>query len=158
MTFSKNGPWDVHSGFHKPGVACTAAVIPSRSSSHSQRTRPAVDSSSRPGGLPRPEAGYTRLDVAVTVMDERHAARSFGFAASAREAGLRASVYLGSSGKLGRQLKWASDTGARWALIYGGTEDETNTVTVRDMTSGDQTAVPVNALTGFLAGLADAAE
>ena len=104
--------------------------------------------------LPGPESAHTRLDVAVTVMDERYAPRSFSFAAAARDAGLRASVYLGSSGKLGRQLKWASDTGARWALIYGATEDEAGTVTVRDMTTGEQTAVPVSGLTAYLAGLA----
>ncbi len=108
--------------------------------------------------LPEPGGAHTRLDVAVTVMADRYAARSFAFAAAARDAGLRASLYLGSSGKLGRQLKWASDTGARWALIYGSTEDEANTVTVRDMTSGDQAAVAVSALTEYLAGLADAAE
>jgi histidyl-tRNA synthetase len=107
--------------------------------------------------LPEPGSGHSRLDVAVTVMAEQYAARSFSLAAAARAAGLRASVYLGSSGKLGRQLKWASDTGARWALIYGGAEDEAGTVTVRDMTSGDQAAVPVSELTEYLAGLADAA-
>jgi len=104
--------------------------------------------------LPRPEAGYTRLDVAVTVMDERHAARSFGFAAAAREAGLRASVYLGSSGKLGRQLKWANDAGARWAVIYGNAEEEAGTVTVRDMTTGEQAAVPAGGLAAHFAELA----
>ena len=104
--------------------------------------------------LPGAESAHSRLDVAVTVMDERYAARSFSFAAAAREAGLRASVYLGSSGKLGRQLKWASDTGARWALIYGSTEDGAGTVTVRDMTTGEQAVVPVSGLTAYLANLA----
>jgi len=104
--------------------------------------------------LPPADAGHSRLDVAVTIMDERHAARSFGFAAGARAAGLRASVYLGSSGKLGRQLKWASAAGARWALIYGDAEEEAGTVTVRDMVSGEQTAVPLAGLAGYLAGLA----
>ena len=103
-----------------------------------------------------PDAGdqHTRLDVAVTIMGELFAPRSFAFAAAARAAGLRASVYLGSSGKLGRQLKWASDQGARWALICGAAEDEAGTVTVRDMTSGEQTAVPAAELTGYLARLA----
>ena len=102
-----------------------------------------------------PAAGdrHTRLDVAVTVMDARYAAPSFGFAAAARAAGLRASVYMGASGKLGRQLKWASDQGARWALIYGGADEEAGTVTVRDMTSGEQNAVPVSGLAGHLARL-----
>ena len=104
--------------------------------------------------LPEPEGGHVRLDVAVTVMGERFAARSFGFAAAARAAGLRASVYLGSSGKLGRQLKWASDQGARWALIYGAAEEEAGTVTVRDMVTGDQTAAPVADLTEYLSRLA----
>jgi histidyl-tRNA synthetase len=83
-----------------------------------------------------------RLDVAVTVMRGDLASQSFAFAAAARSAGLRASVYLGSSGKLGRQLKWASDSGARWCVIYGEQEREAAAVTVRDMASGDQAQVP----------------
>jgi histidyl-tRNA synthetase len=98
------------------------------------------------GGADRPG----RLDVAVTVMGEEFAAASFGFAAAARAAGLRASVYLGSSAKLGRQLRWASDAGARWCLIYGGTEEESGTVTVRDLLSGEQAAVPTGQVGGYL--------
>jgi histidyl-tRNA synthetase len=104
--------------------------------------------------LPETAGARGRLDVAVTVMGERYASRSFAFAAAARAAGLRASVYLGSSGKLGRQLKWAADTGARWALIYGASEDEAGTVTVRDMTTGDQSAVPAGQLTAHLSAVA----
>jgi histidyl-tRNA synthetase len=97
--------------------------------------------------LPDDDAGQRgRLDVAVTVMGEELAAASFDFAATARGAGLRASVYLGSSGKLGRQLKWASDQGSRWCLIYGSTEAEAGVVTVRDLRSGEQEAVPIGDL------------
>jgi histidyl-tRNA synthetase len=103
--------------------------------------------------LPDADIAYPRLDVAVTVMETRYAPRSFSFAAAARSAGLRASVYLGSSGKLGRQLKWASDQGARWSLIYGSAEDEASAVTVRDMTSGEQASVPLKDLPGYLANL-----
>ncbi|HEX7268188.1 MAG TPA: His/Gly/Thr/Pro-type tRNA ligase C-terminal domain-containing protein, partial [Streptosporangiaceae bacterium] len=63
-------------------------------------------------------------------------------------------VYLGASGKLGRQLKWASDQGARWSLIYGGAEEEAGIVTVRDMTTGEQTAVPASELADHLVWLA----
>jgi histidyl-tRNA synthetase len=102
--------------------------------------------------LPGGAAGLPgRLDVAVTVMGEEFAGQSFGFAAVARAAGLRASLYLGSSGKLGRQLRWASDQGAGWCLIYGSAEDEAGTVTVRDMRSGEQAAVPVGELGAYLA-------
>ena len=96
-------------------------------------------------------SGRGRLDVAVTVMGSELAEASFGFAAAARAAGARASLYLGSSAKLGRQLKWASDAGARFCLIYGRAEQAEGRVTVRDMTSGEQTAVPADELTGYLA-------
>ncbi len=94
------------------------------------------------------------LDVAVTVMRPELATESFALAAAARSAGLRASVYLGSSGKLGRQLKWASDVGARSCLIYGEQEHESRTVTVRDMTTGEQVQVPAADVTAYLAGVA----
>jgi len=84
-----------------------------------------------------------RLDVAVTIMSEELEGESFGLAAAARAAGLRASVYLGASGKLGKQLKWASDQGARWCLIYGPRERESGAVKVRDMLSREETDVPV---------------
>jgi histidyl-tRNA synthetase len=105
----------------------------------------------RPDGVAAPRR---RLDVAVTVLGSGLAAASFGFAAAARAAGLRAGVYLGSSGKLGRQLKWASDTGARWCLIYGSAEEAAGTVTVRDMDTGEQSAVPAAELTSYLASAA----
>jgi histidyl-tRNA synthetase len=107
--------------------------------------------------LPGAAAGPPgRLDVAVTVMRPELAVESFGFAAAGRAAGLRASVYLGSSGKLGRQLKWASDNGARWAVIYGEREHEEGVVTVRDMGTGEQTRVLAAELADFLARAARA--
>jgi len=93
-----------------------------------------------------------RLDVAVTAMRPDLAAGSFALSAAARSAGLRASVYLGSSAKLGRQLKWASDAGARWCLIYGEQELQAGTVTVRDMRTGEQVQVPAADVAGYLAG------
>jgi histidyl-tRNA synthetase len=91
-------------------------------------------------------AQYPRLDVAITVMDEASASEIVNFAARLRSAGVRAEVYLGTSGKLGKQLKWAADRHARFALIYGERERSERTVTVRDMDSGEQNQVPVNEL------------
>jgi histidyl-tRNA synthetase len=99
-------------------------------------------------------ASKGRIDVAVPVLEDDLASQSFGLAAAARAAGLRASVYLGTSGKLGRQLKWASDVGARWCLIYGNAEREAGTVTVRDMVSAEQESVPADDITEHLAALA----
>lgn len=68
-----------------------------------------------------------------------------------RHAGLRAEIYLGTSGKLARQLKWAADRQARFSLIYGRQEQGEGTVTVRDMDSGEQHQVPVNEVAARLA-------
>ncbi|HEX9526383.1 MAG TPA: histidine--tRNA ligase [Streptosporangiaceae bacterium] len=107
--------------------------------------------------MPGGQAGRGgRLDVAVTVMSDDLAGRSFALAGAARAAGLRTGIYLGASGRLGRQLKWASDQGARWCLIYGSEEDAAGTVTVRDMDSGEQSAVPAAELTSYLASVGSA--
>lgn len=106
----------------------------------------ADDAAGRPGPV----------DVAVTVLGPELAEASFGLAAQARSAGLRASVYLGSSRKLGRQLRWAADLGSRWCLIYGNAEREAGTVTVRDLLSAEQEAVPSGEVPEYLAGRAAA--
>ncbi|MGH3274939.1 MAG: histidine--tRNA ligase, partial [Streptosporangiaceae bacterium] len=62
---------------------------------------------------PGPAGQHDRLDAAVTIMGGDLARESFAMAAAARRAGLRASVYLGSSAKISKQLRWASDQGAR---------------------------------------------
>ena len=95
-----------------------------------------------------------RIEVAVPVLSEELATQSFALASAARTAGLRASIYLGASGKLGRQLKWASDAGARLCLIYGNTEREARTVTVRDMVSAEQSSVPIDGVAEYLADFA----
>jgi histidyl-tRNA synthetase len=92
-----------------------------------------------------------RLDVAVTVLRPELAAQSFALAAAGRTAGLRSSVYLGSSGKLRTQLKWANDAGARWSVIYGEQEQQAGVATVRDMTTGEQVTVPIDDLSAYLA-------
>ncbi|WP_067475572.1 histidine--tRNA ligase [Actinomadura hibisca] len=91
-----------------------------------------------------------RLDMAVTVIDEGGAAEVMGFAARLRDAGLRTEVYLAASRKLAKQLKWAGDRQARFALIYGAADREAGVVTVRDMDSGEQAQVPTADLVAHL--------
>ncbi|RSN45259.1 histidine--tRNA ligase [Amycolatopsis sp. WAC 04197] len=79
------------------------------------------------------------LDVALTVLGaEREIVRLAG---QLRARGLRTAVYLGSSGKLAKQMKWANEQRSRWVLLYGPDEQERGTVTVRDMESGEQSQV-----------------
>jgi len=91
-----------------------------------------------------------KMDVAVTVLADDLAAESFALAAQARAVGLRASVYLGGSAKLGKQLRWAAEQGARWCVIYGAAEREAGTVTVRDLTEAQQQTVPAADFTAYL--------
>jgi histidyl-tRNA synthetase len=95
--------------------------------------------------------GTRRLDVAVTVMDTESEPAAMDFAGRLRRAGLSAEVYLGTSRKLAKQLRWASDRRARYALIYGPQEQAAGVVTVRDMDSGEQDEVAVTDLTRELA-------
>ncbi|WP_410661992.1 His/Gly/Thr/Pro-type tRNA ligase C-terminal domain-containing protein [Amycolatopsis sp. lyj-84] len=81
------------------------------------------------------------LDVALTVLGaEEEIVRLAG---RLRARGLRTGVYLGSSGKLAKQMKWANDQHARWVLLYGPDEQDTKTVTVRDMESGEQSQIQI---------------
>jgi histidyl-tRNA synthetase len=94
------------------------------------------------------------LDVALTVLGaEQDIMRLAG---QLRARGLRTGMYLGSSSKLARQLKWANEQRARFTLIYGPDEQAANIVTVRDMASGEQGSVPfadtADALRARLAG------
>ena len=102
-------------------------------------------------GLLGGEAGAApRLDAAITVMDTDSAAEAMDFAARLRGAGLRAEVYLGTSQKLGRQLRWAADRRARYAVIYGPQDRSAGLVTVRDMDSGAQDQVAPSQLAAAL--------
>jgi histidyl-tRNA synthetase len=92
-----------------------------------------------------------RLDAAITVIDDGAAANAMIFAARLRRAGLRTEVYLGSSRKLARQLKWAADRRARYALIYGPQDRAAGLVTMRDMDSGAQEQVPPDQIAARIA-------
>ena len=83
------------------------------------------------------------LDVALTVLAEESEFALVKLASELREAGLRVGVYLGSSGKIAKQLKWANDQRARYAVLLGPREYADNVITVRDMESGDQRQVPL---------------
>jgi len=82
------------------------------------------------------------LDVALTVLGAE--ADVLHLAQQLRARGLRTGVYLGASGKLAKQLKWANDQRARVVVIYGPDEQATSEITVRDMDSGEQTRLPIS--------------
>ncbi|HZZ49446.1 MAG TPA: histidine--tRNA ligase [Pseudonocardia sp.] len=78
------------------------------------------------------------LDVALPVLAQEAEVTLLQLAGRLRAAGLRVGVYLGGSGKMAKQLKWANDQRARYTVLLGSRELADGVVTVRDMTSGDQ--------------------
>ncbi|RAY15632.1 histidine--tRNA ligase [Actinomadura craniellae] len=92
-----------------------------------------------------------RLDVALTVLGDETLPELTRLARDLRAAGLRTEVYLATSRKLAKQLKWAADRHARHTVIYGPQDRAAGTATVRNMDTGDQAQVPVASLTAHLA-------
>ncbi|RSN41755.1 histidine--tRNA ligase [Actinomadura sp. WAC 06369] len=98
------------------------------------------------GALGDADDGTDRIDIAVTIMNDDYATDALGFAQGFRRAGWRAEVFLGTSKKLGKQLRWAADRRARFALLQGDSEHAEEAVTIRNMETGDQQRVPVTDL------------
>jgi histidyl-tRNA synthetase len=90
------------------------------------------------------------LDVALTVLAEEAEPTLLRLAGELRGAGLRVGIYLGASGKIAKQLKWANDQRARYAVLLGPREFAENVVTVRDMGSGEQRQLPIAEATAWL--------
>ncbi|MGI9002140.1 MAG: histidine--tRNA ligase [Pseudonocardia sp.] len=90
------------------------------------------------------------LDVALTVLGADTEAALIGLAGRLRAGGLRVGVYLGASGKIAKQLKWANDQNARFAGLLGPREHAENVITIRDMHTGDQEQVPLPDAAAYL--------
>jgi histidyl-tRNA synthetase len=79
-------------------------------------------------------------DVLVTLFDDATVRDALRLASDLRAAGMRVEVYP-DPGKLGRQVKYAAERGIRHAAILGSDEIASGTVTIKDLTSGEQRTV-----------------
>jgi histidyl-tRNA synthetase len=79
-------------------------------------------------------------DVLVTLFDEEGVAEALRLAGDLRAAGIRVEVYPDLD-KLGKQFKYASARGLRYVTVVGGDERAAGQVTLKNMESGEQTAV-----------------
>jgi len=93
--------------------------------------------------------------VLVTVFDEDRQLASLKLATGLRTAGLNVVVFPEAI-KLGKQFKYADRIGARITLVLGPDEAEKGQVTVKNLTSGEQTTVKqdaaVDVIRSILAG------
>ncbi len=84
--------------------------------------------------------GATEGPIIVTVMDRDRMADYQRIAATLRNAGLRAEVYLGNPKNFGNQLKYADRRGAPTAIIQGSDEAARGVVQIKDLILGAKLA------------------
>jgi len=87
----------------------------------------------------------------VVPVGEAARSKAFGLVSALRRAGVPAEVDIMRRGP-GKSLKHASSLKARFALIIGDKELESDSVTLRDMDSGEQTMVRMEDVVGRLKG------
>ena len=85
------------------------------------------------------------LDVYVVAASEDMKIRSFVIAGKLRNAGISTDVDI-MGRKMAKAMKYASSIKARFAVIVGKEESETDSVVLRDMSTGDQRVLNVDEL------------
>jgi histidyl-tRNA synthetase len=92
----------------------------------------------REAGLIR--AAESTVQVLVPQLDETLLPQTLALATELRQGGINTEVVL-DGGKLGKQLKYADRAGIRFVTILGQQEEESGTVTVKDLRRQDQFSV-----------------
>ncbi|MCF6228016.1 MAG: ATP phosphoribosyltransferase regulatory subunit, partial [Planctomycetes bacterium] len=87
--------------------------------------------------LPKSAASAVAL---VTVFGEETLDYSLQITRKLRDAGINTELYL-NSGKLAKQMKYASRKGIPLVIIAGTEEEKQNIITLREMDTGNQTSV-----------------
>jgi histidyl-tRNA synthetase len=92
------------------------------------------------GCLPE-NLGATPAQILVTLFDESSAPAALGFAAQLRQAGVKVSCYP-EPVKLAKQFKYAERIGVPLVAVLGPDEQVNQTVTLKDLRSGEQVTLP----------------
>jgi histidyl-tRNA synthetase len=90
------------------------------------------------------------VDILVTIWNDQSRADSLALAADLRKSGLRVDVYP-ETDKLGKQFKYASTRNVPFVAILGDDERARGEVAVKDLRSGEQTAMARDQVAGFVA-------
>lgn len=93
-------------------------------------------------GLVEQQPSYT--DVVITNIDPSLSSFYAELADQLRKAGINTEIYLNGDDKLGRQLRYASDKGSRFAIICGGDEKKSGIVQLKDLDAKKQEEIPTD--------------
>jgi histidyl-tRNA synthetase len=88
-------------------------------------------------------------DVLITLFEGEPPGDALAVAASLRRGGLRVDVYP-EADKIGKQLKFASSRGIRFAAIIGESERQAGTVTIKDLQAGGQEVISREDATAYI--------
>jgi histidyl-tRNA synthetase len=95
------------------------------------------------------ERAEAKADVAIVPMGAAAEAACIGLASTLRRAGIV--VDMGLRGNMKKRMSRANESGARHALIIGDDEVAAGEATVKDLVSGEQVRLPLNAIPAHLA-------
>ncbi|WP_449062142.1 histidine--tRNA ligase [Planomonospora algeriensis] len=102
-------------------------------------------------GLLEEDTAHRRVQVYGVPLGEEARRRMFRLVAELRRAGLAADMSFGGKGVKGA-MKGADRSGARYALILGGRDLEAQAVQLKDLTTAEQTEVPLAEVVDILKG------
>ncbi|GAT65682.1 histidine--tRNA ligase [Planomonospora sp. ID91781] len=102
-------------------------------------------------GLLEEDGAHQRVQVYGVPLGEEARRRMFQLVAELRRAGLAADMAFGGKGVKGA-MKGADRSGARYALILGGRDIEAQAVQLKDLTTAEQTEVPLAEVVDILKG------
>jgi histidyl-tRNA synthetase len=101
------------------------------------------------GMFPPHIAESAPADVMVTIWSEDTAAESLKLAGELRQQGLRVTVYPDPD-KLGKQIKYADQIKVPYVCVLGETEINDGTVTIKNMTTGEQASIAQGGAAEFI--------
>ncbi|PYQ94685.1 MAG: hypothetical protein DMF97_18160 [Acidobacteria bacterium] len=101
-------------------------------------------------GMFPPEVGRGGVDVMVTIWNVESRADAVALAGELRQGELRVDVYPDAD-RLGKQFKYAASRRMPFVAIVGDDERARGEVAVKDLRSGEQTAVPRAEAARFIA-------
>ena len=86
--------------------------------------------------------------VLVTVFSPEYIEKSIEMSKILRQNKMRVEVYLNED-KLDKQIKYADKKGIKYVIILGPDEVKNKTVTIKDLSTGDQRTVPFQEIDNF---------
>ncbi|BBD09370.1 histidine--tRNA ligase [Desulfovibrio ferrophilus] len=96
-----------------------------------------------------PDAEPARPDFYIAVLDENGPTPALQLAQSLRDAGLQGQTGF-ASGSMKSRMRAADKSGARYCLILGEAELADDTLTVKNLETGEQTVIPLTETIDFL--------